>query len=189
MELIVIDEKKIKLTLTAEEMTAYHLTGEDARSYETLRGVLRDAREKCGCRGMNGRVCIEMYPSKKGGCELFVTKLAERERENRTDMKPANEGLLAEYRKYVFRGRVIYVFDAMAHLLTACRGLAHASYDGVSVAYHDECARKFYLILDRESPVAGEHMGSLCPGSAYYYIAEHCRRMCEDAVETLGGLA
>ncbi len=188
MELIVIDERKIKLTLTAEEMTAYRLTGEDARTSETLRGILRDAGEKCGCRGMGGRVCIEMYPSRKGGCELFVTKLAERE--NRTDMK-ANEGLLAEYRKYIFRGRVIYAFDAMAHLLTACRDLARAAYDGDSAAYHDECGgtRKYYLILERESHLAAENMGSLCRSSSYYYIAEHCRRLCDDAVGTLGRFA
>ncbi len=187
MELIVIDEKKIKLTLTAEEMTAYHLTEEEPRTSATLRGILRDAREKCGCLGMSGRISVEMYPSRKGGCELFVTKLAERE--NRTDMKPANEGLLAEYRKYIFRGRVIYVFDAMTHLLTACRDLARASYDGDSTAYHDEHLRKFYLILERESHLAAENMGTLCQSSSYYYIAEHCRRMCDDAVETLGKLA
>ncbi|MGN1345566.1 MAG: hypothetical protein ACI4V1_02170 [Eubacteriales bacterium] len=187
MELIIIDESRIKLMLTAEDMAAYRTAVGEVGTKEALRGILRDAREKCGCRGMRGRIYIEMYPSKTGGCELFVTKLAERE--SGTSMKSGNDGVLAEYRKYIFRGRVIYSFDAMPHLLDTCLGLMKIGYAGESSAYHDEVKRRYYLILDCESHIAGENLGSLCQSSAYYYINEHCRRICTDAVATLGKLA
>lgn len=187
MELIVIDESRIKLMLTAEDMAAYRIAAGERGTKEALKGIMKDACEKCGYSGMRGRIYIEMYPSKKGGCELFVTKLAERE--NGTDMKSGNEGILAEYRKYIFRGRVIYSFDAMPHLLCACLGLMQSGYSGESIAYHDESARRYYLLLDHESHIASENLGTLCQSSSYYYINEHCRRLCVGAVEVLGNLA
>ncbi len=199
MELIVIDESRIKLMLTAEDMAAYRITVNGSR--EALRGIMADACRKCGYAGtaMRGRIYVEMYPSKKGGCELFVTRLAEREREskietereNGTIMKTGNESILAEYRKYIFRGRVIYAFEKMPDLLCACLGLMKSGYGGESAAYCDEEKRMYYLILEQESHIASENLGTLCRSSVYYYINEHCRRLCSggDAVATLGKLA
>ena len=197
MELIIIDESRIKLMLSAEDMAAYRIASDNTGlpntvgMKEALRGIMKDAREKCGYNGMRGRIYIEMYPSKKGGCELFVTKLAERE--NTTAMKPGNEGILTEYRKYIFRGRVIYSFDAMQRLLDTCRGLMQNGYAGESSAYHDDAGRLYYLILECESPIAWENLGSLCQSSVYYYINEHCQKLCPDsggdAVTALAKLA
>ncbi len=189
MELIIIDDSRIKLMLTAEDMAAYRIAAGESGTKEALKGIIKDAREKCGYSGigMKGRIYVEMYPSKKGGCELFVTKLAERE--NGTNMKTGNEGILAEYRKYIFRGRVIYSFESMAHLLRACLGLMKNGYIGESTAYHDETKRTYYLIIEHESYIAGENLGSLCQSSIYYYINEHCRMICSEAVPTLGKLA
>ena len=189
MEVIVIDESRIKLMLTAEDMAAYRISGGGTK--EALKGIMSDACRKCGYGGtvMRGRVYVEMYPSRKGGCELFVTKLAERERDNGTVMKSGNEGILAEYRKYIFRGRVIYSFESMSNLLHACLGLMKNGYGGDSSAYCDEGQRIYYLILDHESHIASEHLGTLCQSSVYYYINEHCRMLCADAVPVLGKLA
>jgi hypothetical protein len=106
-------------------------------------------------------------------------------------MKNGNESILAEYRKYIFRGRVIYAFERMEDLLGACLGLMKNGYCGDSAAYLDEVKRGYYLILDRESSVVSENLGSLCRSSLYYYINEHCRRLCKgrDAVTILGKLA
>lgn len=193
MELIVIDESRIKLMLTAEDMAAYRMA--ESGTKDVLKGIMRDACRKCGYGGavMRGRIYVEMYPSKKGGCELFVTKLAEsesrRERVNGSIMKTGNEGILAEYRKYIFRGRVIYSFESMANLLCACLGLMKNGYGGESAAYCDEAKRIYYLILEHESHIASENLGTLCQSSVYYYINEHCRMLCSDAVVTLGKLA
>jgi len=191
MELIVIDESRIKLMLTAEDMKAYRSAAEESGAGEALRGILREAGEKCGYRGdgMRGRIYVEMYPSRTGGCEVFVTKLTERE--TRTNMKSGNERMLAEYRNYIFRGRVIYRFETMPCLLGACAGLLRNGYRGESSAYREETAGSgaYYLILEQESHVASEHLGSLCKGSVYYYINEHCRMLCADAVPVLGKLA
>ena len=189
MEVIVIDESRIKLTLTAEEMKSYRMA--DGGTKEALKGIMADACRKCGYSGtvMNGRIYVEMYPSKKGGCELFVTKLAEREREHGTVMKTGNESIPAEYRKYIFRGRVIYSFESMSDLLSACLGLMKNGYGGESSAYLDESKHTYYLILAQESHIASENLGSLCRSSVYYYINEHCRLLSSDAVPLLGKFA
>lgn len=201
MELIVIDERRIKLTLTAEETERYGVAESGGRGMrERLNGIMAEACRTCGYAGavLRGRIYVEMYPSKKGGCELFVTRLPEREqregkseteRENGSIMKTGNEGILAEYRKYIFRGRVIYSFESMEHLLGACLGLMRIGYGGESAAYCDEAKRMYYLILEQESHIAAENLGTLCRSSVYYYINEHCRRLCTDAVAILGKLA
>lgn len=186
MELIIISESKIKLMLTPADMALYTGT-----TKEMLRGIMHDAREKCGFRAADGRIFIQMYPSKEGGCELFVTKLDEHR--NGMFMQAGEERTLTEYRKYIYRARashVIYSFEEMRYLLGCCRGLSGMGYSGSSRAYRDPDKNRYYLKLDCETPVAGENFGSLCPSRTFYYINEHCDVICaENAVEKLGKLA
>ncbi len=182
MELIVISESKIKLMLTSDEMAAY-----PADTRAMLRGIMHDAREKCGCAPMDGRVFVQMYPSKKGGCELFVTRLDGIQ----ALMRGAEERTITDLRQAVFRERhIIYSFETMQYLLDCCFGLWRMGYAGASVAYLDPGSRTYYLMLDGETHVAGENFGVLCPSQIYYYIREHCDVVCpEEAVSKLGPLA
>ena len=187
MELIVIDESRIKLSLTSADISAYGVSSAECVTPALLRGIISDVRQKFGCGSLDGRIYIQMYPSKGGGCELFVTKLGERKKS--VTMKAGNESILAEYRKYVFRGRVIYSFDEMAGLLRTCRDLESSGYDERSSAYYDETRHIYYLILECETHSAGENLGSLCRSASYYYITEHCRMLSDKAVERLAEFA
>ena len=184
MELIIISESKIKLMLSSADMAHY-----SGGTKEILRGIVADACEKCGISSLGSRLFVQMYPSREGGCELFVTRLGDRE----IHMQAGEERTLTEYRRYIYRERgnhIIYAFDEMNHLLACCYGLFRAGYSGSSRAYHDPDHRKYYLKLDCETPVPGENFGTLCPGQLYYYINEHCDIICmESAVEKLGKLA
>lgn len=190
MELIIISESKIKLMLTPADMALY--TG---NTKEVLREIMNDVRRKCGfsegCSALDGRIFVQMYTSREGGCELFVTKLDE----NRRDvlMRAGEERTLTEYRKYIYRERgsyIIYSFEEISYLLGCCLGLYRMGYTGSSRAYRDPDRKRYYLKLDCETPVAGENFGSLCPSRIYYYINEHCDVICaENAVEKLGRLA
>lgn len=187
MELIVIDESRIKLSLTSADISAYGAASAECVTPSLLRDIVNDVRQKFGCGSMDGRIYIQMYPSKGGGCELFVTKL--RERKNRIIMKAGNESILAEYKKYVFRGRVIYSFNEMTGLLRTCRDLEYSGYNGMSNAYYDEIRHVYYIILECETHSAGENLGSLCRSASYYYITEHCRMISDRAVEQLAEFA
>lgn len=184
MELIIISESKIKLMLTPEDMAAY-----SGNTREVFREIMHDAHEKCGCSPMEGRVFVQMYPSREGGCELFVTRLDERAGD--MTMRAGEERTLTEFRRYGFRERhIIYSFESMQYLLSCCLGLWQMGYTGASAAYIDRDRRTYYLLLDCETNIAGEHFGILCPSQTYYYINEHCDVICPDrAAETLGRLA
>lgn len=183
MELIVISDSKFKLMLTSSDMASY--TG---NTKEMLREIINDAQTKCGYTPISGRVFIQMYPSKEGGCELFVTKL---EHHRNITMRGAEERAQAEYKRYIPQERrVIYSFGEMSYLLGCCNGLWQTGYSGSSSAYVDRDRSKYYLMLDNETHIASENLGTLCPGYTFYYINEHCDVLCEDvAAEKLGRLA
>ncbi len=188
MELIVISESKIKLMLTGEDMASY-----SGSTKEILSTIMNDVRNKCGCSGMSGRIFIQMYPSKGGGCEMFVTKLSDDKPNEIKCMRTGEERVLTEYRKYIYteRGRyVIYSFENMENMLRCCRDLCGMKYNGSSAAYVEREKRIFYLLLESETHAAGENFGKLCPSRFYYYINEHCDVMCEkSAVEILARFA
>ena len=179
MELIIISESKIKLT--RDDMECYHGT-----TKEMLKEIMEDVKQKCGCAGLEGRIFVQMYPSKSGGCELFVTRLEDRN--GVTAAQAGEDRVLTEYRKYIFQERgshIIYAFGAMNHLLGTCGGLSRLGYSGSSHAYHDSSTGQYYLLLECETHIAVEHFGSLCPSKLFYYINEHCDLFCRDAVEKL----
>jgi len=190
MELIIISESKIKLMLTSSDMEEYS-SDEDAG--HVVRSIMSDVKRKYGYSGMDGRIFVQMYLSKGGGCEMFVTKLEERAADTgRIFMRANEERTITELGRYMFGGRahhVIYSFETMEYMLQTCLGLWKSGYAGESFAYVDRARRVYYLLLNRETHIAGENLGSLCPSRTYYYINEHCDMLCENAVGVLGILA
>ena len=183
MELIVISESKIKLMLTRDDMEHYR-----GSTREMLKEIMDDARKKCGCAVMDGRLYVQMYPSKAGGCELFVTRLESRAQSRDTTIGTGEDRVLTDYRKYIFQERgshIIYSFESMNYLLGPCARLAELGYSGSSMAYRDPSTRKFYLLLECETHIAAEYFGHLCPSRLYCYINEHCDLFCHEAVGKL----
>ncbi len=84
MELIVISESKLKIMLTAPDMAHYELENTrmdcaDAHTRAAFRHIFDDARNRIGFDTQGERLFVQLYASKEGGCEIFVTKLGERE--------------------------------------------------------------------------------------------------------------
>ena len=77
----------------------------------------------------------------------------------------------------------------MENLLAACRKLMCGESVPESRLWADNERRAYYLEL-------GEERGDMCEfgavrlyGGAKYYLSEHCRLMCTDAVRRMGTLA
>lgn len=82
MEWIVINESKLKIMLSAPDMRHYELSTErmDAADEDTRRAfrhIFDDARAEIGFDTTGERLFVQLYTSKEGGCEIFVTKLGE----------------------------------------------------------------------------------------------------------------
>ncbi|MBQ9781186.1 MAG: adaptor protein MecA [Clostridia bacterium] len=89
MELILINQTKLKIMLTAPDMMHYallpekleHMTCTDRETRSAFRHIFDDAEAQIGFHTSGERLLVQMFTSKCGGCEIFVTRL-----ENNTQM-------------------------------------------------------------------------------------------------------
>ena len=204
MELILISSSKLKIMLSDADMEKYDLTAEtvDYDNTATRRAfwsILDDAKNETGFDAASDRLFIQMYPSKDGGCEMFVTKLGtlcaedsaapcateqKRHRQPRCEEKP--------------RERLsVYSFESLEWLLGVCRRLLRIKWKGRSKAYRafDGTCYLFlyergeaFPLLTRFSFISeygiAEHAETVS-----LYIKEYAAPLCENAaVETLGAL-
>ena len=187
MELILISESKLKIMLSADDMKLYDITCEtidydDSLSRRAFWDILSEARDRTGFDASGDKVYVQVYPSKAGGCEMFVTKLP-----------PGTEdeiGTKSEYRADTRKPvkKCIYRFESIGDLLLSCREMKNCGFSGKSAAYKDTPNNRFYLVTDSESPLVSEFFGKQCRINSIYYISEHCQLICENAVGVLGSL-
>jgi len=78
MELIPINNSKLKIMLDEIDMKEYKLYENsdcaDSDTRRAIRDILDIARDRIGFNTEGAEIFVQLYTSKKGGCELFVTK-------------------------------------------------------------------------------------------------------------------
>lgn len=84
MEFIVINSDKLKVILSEEEMVEYDIHPDkfdysDNVSKNVLRSVLDKALSEAGFDSRKTKLFVQMFSSKAGGCEIFISKI---ERQN-----------------------------------------------------------------------------------------------------------
>ena len=213
MELIRIGDSKLKITMTSDDMTQYDLDCDtmDYDNSETRKAfwaILDRAKLACGFDAAGDRVFVQLYPSKKGGCEMYITKLplqcADRRESERTRpplSRPSHTSQTAAVPRFRAEGEEerermgAYRFEGMSDLICVCRQLAARGYDAHSSAYCDEKGR-FYLLLQERAGAFGTAAVEYTfitefgiPENARtirLYISEHGSPICEgNAVTTL----
>ncbi len=218
MELIVIDDRKLKIMLTPPDMRHYDLRAErmsaaNADTRRAFRHIFDDARDRIGFDTAGERLLVQLYTSRGGGCEIFVTKLgADEETADGHTSPAAEDALLARLAKEdamvpslaaphmtapdrVCAPEVTVCRFAEAEVLFAlCRRMAATDYTGESAVYIDE-GDVWYLFL---TPAVGAELPvflreyaapvDLCdPDTLALYLSEHGRGICaENAVARLG---
>lgn len=78
MELILISKSKLKIMLDERDMLQYHI-GDDTDCAEptarrAIRSILDRARDEVGFETEGSELFVQLYTSRHGGCELFVSK-------------------------------------------------------------------------------------------------------------------
>ncbi len=201
MELILISESKLKVMLSAQDMRRYDITCDtiDSTSVSSRRAfwnILDEAKAQTGFDPAGGKIFVQMYPSKNGGCELFITRLAG-ERNSISHPTRPEHGVIAESVMTLpsknpltpYAEQSLYGFDSLSDLLLGCRRLATRKDPPSARAYFDEDAHRYYLAVAADVPVLGEYNGFRCRPRDFAYIEEHCRLFCTDAVSLLAPLA
>ncbi len=201
MELIRISENKIKIMLSAGDMSAYDLPTEgldycEEAVREAFRAVLKDAGRRSGMDFSDSRLSIQLYPSRDGGCEMFVTRTGDRSEGDgteelgacRTAPLPQKDGGTEE-RKPRWDRAEAFGFESMNWLLSICRRLKRIGFSGNSAAFRDENGRCF-LLIEVPTPLRSliTEYGTLESAAAVrLYISEHGKPICRrHAVEILG---
>ncbi len=184
MELIVIDQNKLKIMLSAPDMTHYdlhaeHMNSADAETRRAFRHIFDDAREQIGFDTEGERLLVQLYTSRSGGCEIFVTKLGpdtgeaclpETSFAEASAFSPdAEEALLrrihkadawkpaaayAEKEMPMTTSLAIYRFENIHALIIASRRLLSIGYAATSTLYRAEHlnGEAWYLTLAIPSP-------------------------------------
>lgn len=194
MELILISDKKLKIMLSPEDMRAYELDCDsvDYDNTETRRAfwsILDEAKHQTGFDAASERVYIQLYPSREGGCEMYVTKVgllpAACRAQKRGMLRVASERSLA------------YRFCELSYMLSACRELLRLGFAAPSEAFLGKDGSYYLYIngvrgfsLPDELEFMSEFGEKQDAEHLRAYISEHGKIICkEDAIKTLGALA
>ena len=186
MEMIMISPSQLKVMMDAEDMKKYALNcDDDLRSGSerrlALRTILKKAKEQTGFLSDGRRILVKMFPSRDGGCEMFVTRLGDAARQTEFE-ETKNAAVIRE-------GMSVYAFETFQGLASACLRLREAGIGGESAAYREIEKSRYYLAVDKSSPLITEMGGSLIRSCAAGYINEYCALICKDAVNVLANYA
>ncbi len=194
MELLLISENKIKISLTKADLDAYSITSDDIDydNTETRRvfwTLLDEAKRKTGFDAAKSRIFIQIYPSRDGGCELYVSKISRAERDEELSSNVLRE--LSKIKEEAKEKKTqVYLFDEINSLIAACRRLKAVGYNRSSSAY-SEGKKRFFLTVDLNgnNSFIGEYGQRQRADRTMLYINEHCGVICEgDAVMRLAEL-
>ena len=194
MEYIMINEEKLKVMLEHNDLEEWDISVE-ALDYSNpeaklvFEEILHYARENFGFDTSGHKVLLQIFPSRDGGCEVFITKLS--------GLSATEEHSHAAHER---KESVAFGFERLSYLLTVCKRLAGKGYCGESEAWADDCG-KWYLILSQnnislfdELPIPNdisfisEYGDAQSPRALSLYLGEHANIICTDAVNTLGRL-
>jgi len=205
MEFILISDSKLKIMLTKSDLDEFDIRASelDYSNTETKRmfwDILGRAKKSVGfsCDGM--RVLVQLYASRDGGCEMFVSKLGDAYGEPYgidepcagLHYKPLHKKNGEHSRRGAFR------FESLEWLIIVCRRLLSIGFSGDSSAYIGD-DRSFYLFLDGldatgyfkldEYSFITEYGSAENAEKTAGFLCEHGKEICASrAVETLAVL-
>lgn len=177
MEIILISECKLKVALCEDDLRNFDIKADelDYSNTETKRmlwDILSRAKHKTGFDTDGQRVLVQLYPSKDGGCEMFVTKigLLDDSYEDKKDMNGYEKlaSQIKKNKKTASQKRVqsAFSFDNIEELLRLCRRLNTIGYIGDSSAYRGDNGKHYLFLSDIEA-------ASYTPLDEFSFVSEY----------------
>ena len=193
MEWIKISQNKIKVMLTAEDAARYALPScrsqGETLTKKAFRAILQDMRSEADFDATEDKVYVQLYPSRTGGFELFITKMG-------VSMEKTAQDEPSTYTKERDR-EVALRFSTLEALIAVCRRLTERGFCGESRAYLDD-KHRYWLLLSEALPrdkIRTDYRFALEYGelesadSAKILLAEHAKCLCrKEATAQIGRL-
>ncbi len=204
MELIRINDRKLKIMLTPSDMSHFEMNaerlGEDTEQMRrSFRMLMKEVRRKIAFELDDRRVSVQYFPSREGGCEMFIS--CSLQEEQKRSLPAVVERLLpqkAEEKPEKYRREIVYRMPELEDLLRVCQRLKSTGFAGESRAFREERGGwLLYLRFQTKSPFSlPEPMAFLAEygtpcnlAQAKAYIPEHTKPISARAVEELAALA
>ena len=210
MEIIMISDCKLKVMLGEEDLKRFEIKAEqlDYSNTETKRmfwDILNRAKHQTGFDTDGQRVLVQLYPSKQGGCEMFVTKIGLLYSENEEESPKYNCGekdnqkaSRTKKEKRHMTDYSAFSFDTVTSMINVCKRLCALGYIGESSSYICDNGKKYLLLSDiyddeyrpiNEFSFILEYASPEDTKKLGYFISEHGKLIFEnDAVSKLGKL-
>lgn len=165
MQYIKINESKLKIMLERKDLDDWDISIDELdyanpAARGVFEGLLAAAKTELGFDTSGHRVLLQLFPSKDGSCELFVTRLEElcqRHLPEEQDKKTTLE--------------LAYSFKHLSHLCAVCRRLYTCGFYGESSVYFDSDGRWFLLLRSQS-----EENGVLSALTRFSFISEYGER-------------
>jgi len=193
MELRLLNQNKLKITLTSEDMAILDITYEEIDEYpddigtrRVLGEILAQAKTRTGFDAGKDKLYVHIQPDKSGGCSMILTK----EEEFHTYYKKESLVYEKRYGTKIYTGikkkRVLYMFDTSEILLEVCNQLNRLGYGGKSDIFADE--NKYYLYLEENRGLSLDFIseyGVMINNQFFlFYLDEHTKKILSpDAVK------
>jgi negative regulator of genetic competence, sporulation and motility len=203
MELILINKNKLKIMLDESDMKKYHIGSEsdcaEGSTRKAIRNLLESAKDRIGFDTDGKEIFVQLYASKKGGCELFVTKCQaqgndgeefESNQRKQDDLcaLPIKKQAALPVAKEKRGSRLAFSFVSLNDLIKVCKILTSKGNFHESRAY-SASAGIFYLLLYDVGSSAYSRLDSLTFITEYgtrerddrllSYISEHGKLICD----------
>ena len=197
MDFIIIAHDKLKIILNREEMIEYNVEPDEMDYSQTstknvIWSILNKARNETGFNTDSSKLTIQIYTSRDGGCEIFVTKEntnirieSERHTGNNCDVKTI----------------VIHTdFDSLKKLCIRIINDKHIKHSSLYLSPEGQycliinmCQRKpsYYSIKAENDSIFPEYISEygdakICDYFMLYFIKEHYKVISEtEAVENI----
>lgn len=182
MEIIKIGYNSFKIALNAIEALEYDFASVEEYDKGKMKGSLNELLDRVETEGElnidRDRLCAEVYISKDGGCEIFVSRAI---KANQDGGRQKNDA------------RAIYQMNSIKNVLELC-SRANSIKSGLNAKlYHSKKNEKYYLVVGANTKELKysffSEYGERVPNNMLFYIEEHCRCVCEkNAIEILSKL-
>lgn len=194
MEILRIGKHAIKISLNNDETQEYKILNSDDIDSEEIREsfarLLSKVKETVDFSYAGRKIFTEIFPSKDGGCEIYVSCISV-EAENAVYKDKGDQSDNKKPRLMIS----IFDFENMENLLLVCYRLREINYKSRSSVYYDEYKKRYFLMLediyikDLKYAFLLEY-AKYIKGTVASYIKEHCKCILKkDGVKILSALA
>jgi negative regulator of genetic competence, sporulation and motility len=148
MEILKIGKQAVKVSLNEAEANRYNILNNEALNEEEIREgfslLLKEIKSKTDFSYNNKKLFTEIFPSKNGGCEIYIScVIAET---NKTVYKDKSQEETKKKPSYA-----VYELDNLYNLLKVIYRLRETKYNDKSSVYYDNEGGKYLLVLENIS--------------------------------------